>query len=324
MAGAKDDRRDAFVLADSLRTDRQAYRRVKLQGEQLFEIRELSRLHDELSTELVRMANQFRELLQRYYPQFLQICPELDRPWVWELWELAPNPDKARGLRGQTVEQLLKKHRIRRLKPKDVMSVLQKASFELAPGSQAAIEIHIQLLLPRLKVTREQQKNCLKRLEKRLKQMEEDGDDQDGPGSTTGTWSKDVQIIRSMPGIGPGVASILIAEAPEAIQQRDYPVLRAMAGVAPVTRQSGKRCVVGMRRGCNRRLRNALYHWVRVSIMIDPVSKALYEKLRAKGHGWARALRGVGDRLLAVMMAMLRSGALYDPRLRQAEPALNG
>ena len=33
------------------------------------------------------------------------------------------------------------------------------------------------------------------------------------------------------------------------------------AGVAPVTRQSGKKSAVLMRYGCNLRLRNAIYHW---------------------------------------------------------------
>jgi hypothetical protein len=32
VAGAKDDRRDAFVLGVSLRTDRPAFRRVRLEG----------------------------------------------------------------------------------------------------------------------------------------------------------------------------------------------------------------------------------------------------------------------------------------------------
>jgi hypothetical protein len=40
--------------------------------------------------------------------------------------------------------------------------------------------------------------------------------------------------------------------------------------------------------------------------------------LRAKGHSHGRALRGVADRLLAVLIAMLRSGTLYDPNHQTA------
>jgi len=39
-------------------------------------------------------------------------------------------------------------------------------------------------------------------------------------------------------------------------------------------------------------------------------------RLRARGHSHGRALRGVADRLLAVLCAMLRSGTLFDASLR--------
>ncbi len=45
----------------------------------------------------------------------------------------------------------------------------------------------------------------------------------------------------------------------------------------------------------------------------DPLSAAKYAALRARGHGHARALRSVADRLLAVACAMLRNQTLYDP-----------
>ena len=38
-----------------------------------------------------------------------------------------------------------------------------------------------------------------------------------------------------------------------------------------------------------------------------------YRSLRARGHGHARALRSVADRLLNVACAMLRNGACFDP-----------
>ncbi len=77
-------------------------------------------------------------------------------------------------------------------------------------------------------------------------------------------------------------------------------------------RQSGKRTSVVMRKSCNPRLRNAIYHWSRVSTQCDARSKSHYAELRAKGHSHGRALRGVADRLLAVLIAMLSSGTTYD------------
>src|SRR5215510_4413854 len=46
VAGAKDDRRDALVLADSMRTDQPSFRRLQLDAPQLLVLRELSRAEE--------------------------------------------------------------------------------------------------------------------------------------------------------------------------------------------------------------------------------------------------------------------------------------
>src|SRR5262249_4550493 len=51
VAGAKDDRRDAFVLGDSLRTDRDCFRRVRLDDPVVIQVRELSRVDEDLGRE---------------------------------------------------------------------------------------------------------------------------------------------------------------------------------------------------------------------------------------------------------------------------------
>src|SRR5262249_33237697 len=67
VAGAKDDRRDAFVLADSLRTDRPSFRRLHLDAPQLLVLRELSRAEETLLEAFRRSANQLRDQLHRFY-----------------------------------------------------------------------------------------------------------------------------------------------------------------------------------------------------------------------------------------------------------------
>jgi hypothetical protein len=108
----------------------------------------------------------------------------------------------------------------------------------------------------------------------------------------------------------------MINAAAGPIRERDYEALRCYAGSAPVTKQSGKRRMVSMRRACSDRVRQAVFHWSGRSIMVDSRSRQHYDRLRAAGHGHARALRGVGDRLLAVLTAILQSGKLYDASLR--------
>jgi transposase len=124
---------------------------------------------------------------------------------------------------------------------------------------------------------------------------------------------RDAAILDSLPGVARTVLATLLAEASDTLQRRDYHALRVLCGSAPVTRRSGKSCVVVRRYACNHRLRNATYHWAQNAIQHDRTSRAKYDALRAKGHGHARALRSVIDRLLQVACAMLNSGTHFDP-----------
>src|SRR5258706_10404374 len=77
VAGAKDDRRDAHVLGDSLRTDRHAFRRLSNDEPVIVKLREWSRMADDLQQERARLASRMREQLWRYYPQMLELADDL-------------------------------------------------------------------------------------------------------------------------------------------------------------------------------------------------------------------------------------------------------
>ena len=70
-SGAKDDRRDAYVAADGLRTDQHLFRRLQIADPRLIQLREWSRLAEELQQERVRLSNRLYSQLWRYYPQML-------------------------------------------------------------------------------------------------------------------------------------------------------------------------------------------------------------------------------------------------------------
>ena len=97
VAGAKDDRRDAHVLADSLRTDRHAFRQVSVDDPVIVELREWSRISDDLQQERNRLANRVREQLWRYYPQMLKLPHDFAEEWFLDLWSQAPTPAKSRS-----------------------------------------------------------------------------------------------------------------------------------------------------------------------------------------------------------------------------------
>jgi transposase len=308
-AGAKDDRRDARVLASALRTDQPAFRRLDPEDDRVVELRELSRLEEDLSVELRRSSNRLREQLYRVAPGLLTLCPGADEPWLWALLTKATTPAAAAHLPRAVLARLLRQHRIRRITPDALLAVLRAPRVSAAPGVIRAVQDHLAVLLPRLRLTAEQQQTCATRLDALLDEL---GETQE---------HRDVAILRSLPGVGRKVSATMLAEASRPLAARDYHALRTQAGSAPVTKQSGQRRLVTMRQGCNQRLRNAVHYWAQTSTLHDPRSAALYARLRARGCSHPRALRGLADRLLAVLVAMLRTQTLYDPARRALAPA---
>jgi len=314
VAGAKDDSRDADVLADSLRTDTRAFRKLSIAEPVIVELREWSRIDEELKVEHVRLTNRLKHQLWRYYPQMLELADDVGANWFLDLFEAVPTPEKAANVRGKTIARILKKHRIRRFDATHVLGELRKPALIVAPGTIEAATASIRGLIERIRLINGQLADAQRQLERLCKKLSEpvaDGNGETAPGQKN--EQRDAAILDSLPGVAWTVLATLLAEASDTLQRRDYHALRALCGSAPVTRRSGKSSVVVRRHACNQRLRNATYHWALNAIKHDATSRAKYDALRAKGHGHARALRSVIDRLLNVACAMLNSGTLFDP-----------
>lgn len=309
VAGAKDDRRDAFVLLHSLETDPQAFRELRVEDAATVTLREHARMYEDLKQDLRRLTNQLREQLHRYYSQMLALSSGADEPWVWDILERAPLPDQGARLRERSVEKILRDRRIRRISAADVVAAFRAPSLPLTPGAVMAARAHVAMLLPRIRLTRAQLDEVDATLGRLLDQME----------TTEGEIGghHDVAIIRSWPGQGMIVAAMMLAEASIPLGSRDYHWLRALCGVAPVTRQSGRSRKVVMRHACNERLRTAVHWWAGSAAQRDPKSKALYADHKARGQSHGRSLRAVADRLLRDLIVCLAKGELYRPERRR-------
>jgi transposase len=311
LAGAKDDRRDAYVLADSLRTDPHCFRHLKVEAPLVLQLREWSRIHDELKEERVRFINRMRSQLLRYFPQYLELTEDVGEDWYLELWKLIPTPEAAAKTSPARLAKLLKRYRIRRLTAPQVLERLRTKPVSVAPGTVEASTAHIHLVVDLLQVVNRQIRDCGKKLESILQEF---GTPEEETENEPRCEQRDVVILRSLPGVGRIIAATLLSEAAEPLRCRDYPTLRALAGVAPVTLRSGKSWRVIMRYACHPRLRVACYHLARVAMRDDEGSRVFYRQLRQRGKTHGRALRGLGDRLLRVVCAMLRNGTVYDPQ----------
>jgi transposase len=327
-AGAKDDDLDAFVLATSLRTDLRLYREIVVPSAQQMELSALSRSYQSLTEQALALGNQIREQLVRYYPQALDLGDWHQDSWLWDLFMAAPTPaltaqpkrGQPEGLSAQKVGAILKTHGIRRLDAETVLTSLRSTPLPVAPGVAEASATRIKMLLPVLRAAHQQRNDCSKHMKALLSTLAKPADateqtETDSPEQT----HHDAALLLSLPGIGVHNGAVMLTEACLALQHRDYQAMRRLAGVAPVSQRTGGRSKaphVKQRQACNQRLREATYHWGRVAAQRDPRTKQHYVAMRARGHSHGRAIRGVVDRLLKVLMAVLQSGLPYDPERR--------
>jgi transposase len=307
VAGAKDDRRDARIAAAGLRTDPHLFRAVQIGDPMVIELREWSRLAAELQQERVRLGNRIRQQLWRYYPQLLELTDDVTAEWVLELWMMAPTPAKAARLRETTLARLLKQHRIRKISAETALGILRAPALTVAAGVTEAAVLHLHSLVTRLRLANREFRRADRKLDdlcSALTQTE----------TASAAAPSDAAILASLPGVGRTTLASLLTEASGPLARRDYSALRTLSGVAPVTKRSGKTCVVVMRYAAQIRLRQAVFHWARVAVQNDPKSHSRYEALRARGHSYGRALRGVADRLLGIACVLLLRRELFNPQ----------
>ena len=119
-------------------------------------------------------------------------------------------------------------------------------------------------------------------------------------------WQARARLLRSIPGVGPVLASTLIAQLPE-LGQASHKEIAALAGVAPYNRDSGqwrgKRAVWGGRR----QLRAALYMATLVATRHNPTLRASYARLLAAGKAKKVALTACMRKLLTICNAIIKS-----------------
>ncbi len=118
-------------------------------------------------------------------------------------------------------------------------------------------------------------------------------------------WSGPTELLRRVPGVGPVVAAVRVAELPE-LEPRGSHQLAALVGVAPLNRDSGQ--LRGQRRvwGGRASVRRILYMATLTTICHDPPIRAFYTRLCAQGKPRKVALVAAMRKLLTVLNAVSR------------------
>ena len=125
-------------------------------------------------------------------------------------------------------------------------------------------------------------------------------------------WREREDLLRSVPGVGPALTFTLSASLPElgTLTRRQ---IAALVGVAPLSRDSGKRRGQRTCWGGRATVRAALYMPTLVAVRHNPVLGAFYERLLAAGKPKKVALTACMRKLLVILNSMIRHHRNWSP-----------
>jgi transposase len=127
-------------------------------------------------------------------------------------------------------------------------------------------------------------------------------------------WRESDNLLRTTPGVGPVLATTLLADLPE-LGQLNRRQIAALAGVAPLNWDSGQQRGTRHIWGGRAPVRTALYMATLAAVRCNPVIRAFFERLTAAGKPRKVALVACMRKLLTILNAMMRRRVGWQPAL---------
>jgi len=301
-AGNKDDRFDAFVLADTLRTDRARLRPLVPDSRATIALRRAVRARKDLVTHRVAMANQLRAHLRNVLPGAVGLFAEIDSAISLAFLARFTTQTQADWLTPTRLAAWLAKHGYSGRTDPAVLHARLIAAPRGTTGNDADAYAGITRALI----------NVLGELVQQIKTLTGQIDAQLAAHT-------DQAIFTSLPRSGRIRAARLLAEIGDCRARFPTPEsLACLAGVAPSTRQSGKVHVVGFRWACDKQLRDAVCDFAGDSRRANPWAAHLYDKAIDRGHDHPHAVRILARAWLRIIWHCWQENTPYDPTRHRA------
>jgi transposase len=307
----KSDPGDALVLANILRTDLHAHRRLPADSDLARAVAVLARAQQDAVWARQQLVNQVRSLLREYYPAaldaFLGKQFGLARPEARAVLATAPTPARAARLTPAQLRAALKRAgRTRGIDTEaDRLRTVLRSEYAHQPQAVEDAMGHQLLAL-----IRQLDAACLA-AEELATAVEEHF-----------RRHPDAEILLSFPGLGVQLAARVLAEiGDDRSRFADARGLKAYAGSAPITRASGKKRFVGRRFIKNDRLISAGFLWAFSALRASPGAEAHYRRRRERGDWHAQAQRNLFNRMIGQLYHCLQSRQLFDEQHAFTSPS---
>ena len=307
-AGNKDDRSDAYVLADCLRTDGHRWPSLRPDAPATVTLRAHVRARKDLVETRVAVANQLRAHLRVAFPGAVGLFRDIDSPVSLRFLERFPSATRAAWLSEKRLGAWLRANGYcGRKAPAELFARLERAARGTAGDegdARGAVALAFVAVLKSLRTQVDE-------LEARIAELLD--------------AHPDAAIFRSLPRSGTVRAAALLAEIGDCRARFPDPEsLACLAGVAPSTRASGRHRAVTFRWAADKKLRDALCDFAGDSWRGNAWAHARYRQLRAAGKRHPHAERVLARSWAHVIWRCWQDRVPYDPAKHAAFQRLVG
>lgn len=297
LVGNKDDRADAYVLAEALRTDGHRLRPLHPDAPETVALRAAVRARKDLVAHRTALAQQLAAHLALAFPGAADLFDELASPIARAFLRRFPTTERAAWLSPKRMTAWLaaRGYSGRRSGAELHARLAAAPAGVRGPSADALAGVTLALVAAIAAIDEE-----AKALETRI--VEQLG------------RHPDRAIFTSLPRAGRVRAAALLTEMGDRRERFPTPgSLACLAGVAPSTRQSGQHRSVSFRWTCDKKLRDALVDFAQDSRRANPWAEDLYRRARARGKSHPQAVRTLARAWVYVIWRCWQDRVPYDP-----------
>jgi transposase len=302
LAGNKDDRADAFILADALRTDGQRLRPLRPDAPATVALRATVRARKDLVRHRVALVQQLEAHLALVFPGAIGLFADLSADIARAFLLRFPSAERAAWLSPRRFDHWLAAQGYCGRRTGTELHARLEAAPRGMTGESAEAMAAVTLALVRAIGAIREQVDGLERHIAELLQAHPDG-----------------HIFTSLPRAGRVRAAALLVEVGDCRERFPTPEsLACLAGATPSTRQSGQHRAVTFRFSCDKKLRDALIDFADDSRQSNPWAADLYRRARARGTTHPHAVRIIARAWVDVIWRCWQDGVPYDPARHHA------